>query len=98
MQKALSMGTALQLLVYGNDLNKLNKHKEAYDIFKINFQKFPQDKYAFLGMIMGNYFMDNKKEAIKYAQKGMEQVSDPNWKNYYKSLVNDINDGKKLFK
>ncbi len=98
MQKAIPMGTPLQLLMYGSNLNKMKKHGEAFNIFKINYDKHPKEGYAMLGMVMGNYFLDNKKEAIKYAEKGKQTVTDPNWKNYFASLVTDINAGKELFK
>src|SRR5688572_27706208 len=76
MQKAIPMATSLQLLMYGNNLNKQQKHQDAYKIFKMNFDKFPKENYAYLGMIMGNYFLDNKKEAVKYAERGIEKSKD----------------------
>jgi hypothetical protein len=47
---------------------------------------------------MGYYFLDNKKEAVKYAEKGKQTATDPNWKNYFVSLITDMNAGKELFK
>jgi hypothetical protein len=98
MQKAYPMATALQLLIYGNNLNKMNKHQEAFKVFKMNYDKYPREDYANLGMIIGNYFLQNKKEAIAYAEKAKEKSKDPNWINYFASLVTDINAGKDLFK
>src|SRR5688572_20113732 len=69
MQKALPKATSLQLLVFGDNLNKQKKYQEAFKIFKLNYDKFPDENYAYLGMVMGNYFLENKKEAIKYAEK-----------------------------
>jgi tetratricopeptide (TPR) repeat protein len=98
MKKALPMGTPLQLLVYGNDLNKMKKHQEAFKIFKINYDKNPKEVYACLGMMMGHYFLDNKKEAIKFGEKGKEIAADPAFKAYFDSLITDINAGKEIFK
>jgi hypothetical protein len=98
MKKAIPMATSLQLLVYGNDLNKSKRHDDAFKIFKIGYDRFPKDHYALLGMVMGNYFTENKKEALKFAEMGKKTISDPNWKNYFGSLVNDLNAGKELFK
>ncbi|WP_207508248.1 DUF2911 domain-containing protein [Telluribacter humicola] len=98
MQKALPMGTSLQLLMYGSNLNKMKKHEDAFKIFKINYDKSPKESYSNLGMVMGYYFLDNKIEAIKYAEKGRETATDPNWKNYFVTLITDMNAGKEVFK
>ena len=98
MQKAIPMATSLQLLMYGSNLNKMKKHQEAFKIFKMNHDKHPTENYANLGMVMGYYFLNNRTEAIKYAQKGQEATTEPDWKNYFVSPVNDINAGKELFK
>jgi tetratricopeptide (TPR) repeat protein len=98
MQKAIPMGTPLQLLMYGSNLNKMKKHQDAFNIFKINYDKHPKESYTNLGMVMGYYFLDNKKEAIKYAEKGKQIATDPNWKSYFASLITDMNAGKEVFK
>lgn len=98
MQKALPMATPLQLVMYGSNLNKMKKHQEAFKIFKMNYDKNPKENYSNLGMVMGYYFLENKKEAIQYAEKGKAMTSDPNWKNYFDSLIKDMNAGKEIFK
>jgi tetratricopeptide (TPR) repeat protein len=98
MQKAFPMATTVQLFMYGNSLNRMKKHQEAFKIFKMNYDKNPKEGYTILGMAMGHYFLDNKKEALKYAEKGKETVTDLNFKNYFISLVRDMNTGKEVFK
>ncbi len=98
LQKAIPMATPVQLLMYGSSLNKMKKHQEAFQIFKISYDKNPNENYANLGMVMGYYFLENKKEAIKYAEKGKKITADPNWKSYFDSLINDMNAGKEIFK
>src|SRR5687768_12217595 len=51
MHKAIPMATSLQLLTYGNNLNKQKKHEEAQKIFRINYDKYPSEGYALLGMV-----------------------------------------------
>jgi hypothetical protein len=97
MKVALPMGKPLQLLIYGNSLNKMKKHKQAFDIFEYGYKKHPKESYAILGMVMGHYFLDNKKEAVKFAQKGVEVSSDAGFKSYFQSIIADINAGKSLF-
>jgi tetratricopeptide (TPR) repeat protein len=98
MQKAFPMATSLQLVMYGNNLNKMKKHQEAFKVFKMNYDKNPKEDYANLGMVMGYYFLNNKKEAIAYAQKGKDQTAEAGWKSYFDSLINDMNAGKEVFK
>jgi tetratricopeptide (TPR) repeat protein len=98
MKKAIPMATPLQLLMYGSSLNKKKKHQEAFKIFKMNYDKNPKENYANLGMVMGYYFLENKKEAIKYAEKGKEMTTESGWNGYFVSLINDMNAGKEFFK
>jgi tetratricopeptide (TPR) repeat protein len=98
LQKALPMGTPLQLVMYGSSLNKMKKHQEAFKIFKMNYDKSPKENYANLGMVMGYYYLDNKKEAIKAAEKGRATTTETGWKGYFESLINDMNAGKEIFK
>lgn len=97
MSKALPMGTPLQLLMYGSNLNKMKKHEEAFKIFKINYDKNPRDPYSCLGMMMGHYFLANKKEAIRFGEKGMDVATDEGFKGYFNGLITDINAGKDVF-
>jgi hypothetical protein len=97
MKIAMPLGKPLQLLQYGNTLNKMKKHKEALSIFEYSFKKYPQDAYSLLGMTMGHYFLNNKKEAIKFAQKGKDTATDPGFKSYFDSLVKDIGEGRAVF-
>jgi tetratricopeptide (TPR) repeat protein len=98
LQKALPMGKPIQLLIYGSSLNKMKNHQEAFRIFKINYDKNPKDEYACLGMMMGHYFLDDKKEAIKFGEKGKEIAIDAGFKGYFDSLITDIKAGKEVFK
>lgn len=98
MQKALPMGTPLELLMYGSNLNKMKMHKEAFRIFEINYDKNPKDGYACLGMMMGHYFLNNKKEAVEFGERGKAAVTDAGFKSYFDGLIADIQAGKEVFK
>ena len=98
MKRALPMATPAQLVMYGSNLNKMKKHQEAFNIFKMNYDKNPNESYAYLGMVMGYYFLENRKEAIRYAEKGKAMTTEPGWKGYFDSLINDMNAGKEVFK
>jgi tetratricopeptide (TPR) repeat protein len=96
MAKAFPMATMLQFNTYGGSLLKMKKDKEALEIFKLNFEKHPDDIYTCLGMTRGYYFNNNVKEAIKYAEKGKEIAKDDNTKSYFETILTDIKSGKQL--
>jgi len=98
MQKAFPMATPLQLLLYGSNLNKMKQHKKAFDFFKMSYDKNPNENFSLLGMGMGYYFLENKKEAIQFAEKGKATATENNWKSYFDSIINDLNAGKEMFK
>ncbi len=99
MQKALPMAKSAELVMYGSSLNKMNKHQEAFKIYKLNYDKNSKEPYACLGMMMGYYFLDNKKEALKFGEKGQEvSGSNPGFKSYFDSVIADIKAGKEVFK
>ncbi len=98
MQVALPMATPMQLFQYGRNLVNMRTPEKAMEIFEMNLEKNPQDNYAFLGMVMGHYILENKEEALKYARKGKLSTADPGWKEYFDSLIDGLNEGRKLFK
>ena len=98
MVKAIPLGKPTQLFQYGISLNKMSKNKEAFDLFKMSFDKNPTDDYAILGMVMGYYGVKNKKEAIALAQKGALKTTNNGFKAYYTTLIADMEADKDIFK
>lgn len=98
MQKALPLGTSRQLFVYGIDLNKMKTHKKAFEIFKSNYERNPDDVYAHLGMVSGHYYLGNTKEALKYCKSGKKKTTDLGFITYIDALVKDITNGNDIFK
>jgi hypothetical protein len=96
MKKALPMATMLQMHTYGNSLLRQKKFKEAFDIFKSNYNKYPNDIYTRLGMVLGNFAVGNTKEAIAFGEKGKEISEDANTTAYFDKLIVDIKAGKSI--
>lgn len=94
MTKALPMATLLQLNSYGRSLLRQDKKKEAFEIYKLNYDKNPNDIYARLGMIYGYWSLGNTKEALSFANKAIEISEDANTKAYVEKLIADIKAGK----
>ena len=96
MKKALPMATMLQMHQYGYTLLRQKKYKEAFDIYKANYTKYPNDIYTRLGMILGNVGLGNTKEALAFGAKANELADDANTKSYVDKLIADIKAGKTI--
>lgn len=94
MKKAYPMATTLQLYIYGRNLQRQKKNKEAFDVYKMAYAKDPNDIYTLIGMIKGNAANGNTKEAIKFADKALAISKDTNTKTYIDKMVADIKAGK----
>jgi hypothetical protein len=97
MKKALPMATLLQLNTYGRSLMRQKKYKEAFDIYKMNYDKYPNDIYTRIGMVIGYAATGNTKEALKYADKAMALAEDTNTKSYIEKMVADLKAGKTIY-
>ncbi len=98
MKMALPMGTSQDIVTYGIGLNTMERHKEAFDIFKNNYDKNPNDVYAHLGMVSGYFYLGDKKKALNYCESAKKETEDPMFLTYIDNLVNDIKAGKEIFK
>ncbi len=67
MKKALPMGNMQQLHQYGRQLLNQKKNKEAMEVFKMNYQKNPNQFTTLMGMTRGYSGIGDFKNALKYA-------------------------------
>jgi hypothetical protein len=69
MKTALPFANEIQLYLYANDLVNAKKVKEAFDMFKMNYDKHPDDLYTDISMASGYSALGDYKQALVYAQK-----------------------------
>lgn len=98
MKKAIPMGSLLQLYSYAGTLVRMKENKKAYDIYKLAYDKFPDDGYAVLGMIRGSFAIGDKKEALRYAEKALTIWKDSNSKAFINKMIDDIKAGREINK
>jgi len=96
MKKAYPLATLLQLNTYARNLMRQKKNKEAFDVYKMNYDKYPDDIYTRLGMVRGYAALGNTKEALKYADKAMALAADTNTKSYVEKMITDLKTGKEI--
>jgi hypothetical protein len=69
MKKAVPFGSVNELYAYGRMLIANKKVKDAQEIFKINYDKYPAEYIANMGMARGYSAAGDYKKALTYAQK-----------------------------
>lgn len=67
MQKALPFGSMNEVHQYARQLLGLKLNKMAFDVFKTNFNKYPNEFTTLMGMMRGYSGMGDYKNALKYA-------------------------------
>jgi Protein of unknown function (DUF2911) len=94
MKKAMPLATLKELHNYGESLVKQKKNAAAFAVFKMNYDKHPNDINTIFGMVEGNLAIGKKAEAIKFVDKTIALVKDANTKAYLEKLKADILSGK----
>src|SRR4051812_30313112 len=96
MKKALPMASLLQMNSYGRTLLRQGKKKEAFDIYKLNYDKYPNDIYTTIGMVRGYAAIGNTKEALSYAGKIHGLTTDNDTRAVADKLIADLKAGKDI--
>lgn len=96
MKKMLPFASVQEMHLYGRALIAQKKPKEAFDIFKMNYDKNPDVFTTNVGMVRAYSAIGNYKKALELAQKALPQsdtVNKPNLERMIKLLQEgkDIN-------
>ena len=94
MKKALPYGSVNDLYFYARTLTKAKKGKEAFEIFKINYDKNPNDFLAVAGMARGYSAIGDYKKALTFAQKGKAIAPGQPNKDTMDTFIKKLSDGK----
>ena len=96
MNKALPLGGEFDLHQYARQLVAQKKPKEAFDVFKMNYDKHPNEFTTNMGMARGYSAMGDYKKALEYAQKAQTQVPDPANKANLDKVIKNLQEGKDI--
>lgn len=94
MKEALPLGTAPQIHNYARQLLQQKKFKEAFEAFKLNYDKNPNIFTTNVGMMRGYSAMANYKKAVEYAQKALPQAPDKVNKDNVQRMLQLLQEGK----
>ncbi|WP_143305150.1 DUF2911 domain-containing protein [Chitinophaga vietnamensis] len=96
MKKALPFGDVNELYFYARNLAHLKKGKEAFDIFKMDYDKHPDEFLTNAGMARGYSALGDYKKALGYAQKARAQAPDLPNRNRLERMVKTLQEGKDI--
>jgi len=96
MKEALPLGNMNQIHGYARQLLAQKKKKEAFDVFKMNYDKYPNTFTTNMGMARANSAIGNYKEALKFAQAALPQAPDPGNKTNVETIIEKLKAGKDI--
>jgi hypothetical protein len=96
MKEAIPYGNMNDIRLYALQLMKANKTKEASELFKANYKKYPNQFTTNMGMARAYSSEANYKEALKYANAALAQAGDPKTKAMVEGLVAQLKAGKDI--
>ena len=94
MKEAVPLGTMQQIHQYGRVLLTAKKMQEALDVFKMNYEKNPDQFTTLMGLVRGYSGVGDYKKALEYAQKALPVApAGPNKANLEK-MIGMLKEGK----
>jgi tetratricopeptide (TPR) repeat protein len=70
------------------------KAKEALEVFKTNFSKYPNVYTTLMGLVRGYSANADYKNALKYAEQALPMAPDTNNKNNVSTMIDKLKAGK----
>jgi Protein of unknown function (DUF2911) len=96
MKEALPMGKVQEVHQYARQLLAQKRPKEAFDAFKMNYDKHPGEFTTNLGMARGYSAMGDYKKALVFAQKAQPMAPDQPNKTNVEKIIQTLQDGKDI--
>ena len=99
MQQALHLPATdpMQVHQYGLRLLRAGKKEKAMEVFRLNFDQHPQDKfYRYVGLARGYTALGDKENAIKNWEAALQNIPDSQKANapVYEKALHDLQEGK----
>ena len=86
----------VQIHQYGRTLITLKQPKDAMDVFKYNYDKYPNQFTTLMGLTRGYSANGDYKTALKYANQALPLAPDANNKNSVLTIIDKLKDGKDI--
>lgn len=96
MKEALPLGNMGQIHQYARQLLAQKRNQDAFNAFKLNFDKNPNVFTTNMGMTRGYSGVGNYKKALEFAQKALPQAPDKLNKDNVEKLIKMLQEGKDI--
>ena len=93
MKKALPFGSMQEIHQYGRTLLAAKKTKEALEVFKLNYDKNPNQMTTLIGLTRGYSGAGDYKTALQYALKA-QPLADAQNKTNIETMIKKLQEGK----
>jgi hypothetical protein len=94
MKQALPLGNMTDLHQYGRVLLTMKNYKEALDIFKMNYDKNPNQFTTLMGMTRGLSANGDFKQALEFATKALSLAPNEPNKQGVQTMIEKLKAGK----
>jgi tetratricopeptide (TPR) repeat protein len=96
MKKAMPMASMFEMHQYGRQLLQQKKNKEALEIFKMNYDKNPNQFTTLMGLARGYSANGDYKNALKYAKMALPLAPNQQNKSVVESGIKKLEEGKDI--
>jgi len=96
MKEALPMGAANEVHQYARQLLAQKKSKEAFDAFKLNYDRHPNEFTTNMGMARAYSGTGDYKKALAFIMKAQPQAPDPANKANIEKFIKMLQEGKDI--
>ena len=94
MKQALPLGKVTDLHQYARGLLRQKKSKEAFEVFKMNYEKNPDEFTTLMGMTRGYSAIGEYKKALEFAEKALPKAPDAANKTAIAGIIDKLKVGK----
>jgi tetratricopeptide (TPR) repeat protein len=96
MKEAVPLGTAMDVHFYARTLLTAGQKKEAFDVFKSNYEKFPDEFVTNVGMGRAHSAMKEFKKAGTYLQQALPKAPDNLNKTSVERMIQDLSQNRDI--
>jgi tetratricopeptide (TPR) repeat protein len=96
MKEALPLGKTFEVHGYARQLLSQKKNKEAFEVFKLNYDKHPDEFTTNVGMARAYSSLGNYKKALTHLQKAQPKAPDKLNRDNIEKMIKSLEEGKDI--